>query len=91
MTTGGIEDGTGTGASVAALPKRSMVWAVNRLLGFEVPLELRQIPLPENSPQQPNAQFWAPGGFSQEVRAEMQFHKTELVGTNPHRGRRHHD
>ena len=47
------------------------------------PFELRQRPSPSNSPQQPNAQFCAVGGFSQRTSDALHCHKTELAAAQP--------
>src|SRR5579875_3357777 len=69
--------------SAAAGPKRSRNCSAKRLCGSTVSLEWRQKPWPANSPQEPNAQFCAPGGFSHAILAATQFHKTELAAAQP--------
>src|ERR1017187_3374102 len=81
---GSIKIGTrDASCDCAPLPSRSASCAAKRLSGVAEVLELRQTPLPANSPHEPNAQFCAPGGLSQEIFAAMQFHKTEFAADQP--------
>src|SRR5579859_297056 len=78
-----IERGINLIFAAAAVPSRSATWATNRLSGRTWSFELRQRPLPSNSPHEPNAQFWAPGGFSQEIFDASHCHRTELAADQP--------
>src|SRR5215469_8864026 len=69
--------------SAVSLPRRSATCATYRLTGRTDELASRQMPLPSNSPQQPKAQFCAPGGFSQEIFEASHCQRTELAADQP--------